>query len=78
LKPYRYSDAYEVIRLEFFLHSKYNDYFEALDKANGFFTEGWNEGIIKHIALSILTTQASVGDFSDIIKYQQYYPNLLK
>jgi Glycolipid 2-alpha-mannosyltransferase len=78
LKPYRYSGSFEVIRLEFFLHSKYNDYFEALDKANGFFTEGWHEGIIKHIALSILTTQASVGDFADIIKYQQYYPNLLK
>jgi Glycolipid 2-alpha-mannosyltransferase len=77
LAPYRYSDAYEVIRLEFFLHSKYNDYFEALDKANGFFTEGWDEGVIKHLALKVFANPASEsGDYDNIIKYDKYCPKL--
>jgi Glycolipid 2-alpha-mannosyltransferase len=75
LAPYRYSDAYEVIRLEFFLHSKYNDYFEALDKANGFFTEGWDEAVIRHLALKLFANQASVsGEYENIIKYDKYCP----
>ena len=74
LKPFRYSDSYEVIRLEFFVHSKYYDYFEALDKSLGFYTQGWDEGVIKHIGLTILTSQNSVGDFNDIVKYYKHCP----
>jgi Glycolipid 2-alpha-mannosyltransferase len=74
LKPFRYSDSYEVIRLEFFVHSKYYDYFEVLDKALGFYTQGWDEGVIKHIGLTILTSQNSVGDLNEIVKYYKHCP----
>ena len=75
LMPYRFSDSYEVIRLEFFVHSKYYDYFEVLDKSLGFYTQGWHETVVKHIALRTFANQASVsGEFDTIVKYDKYCP----
>jgi Glycolipid 2-alpha-mannosyltransferase len=74
LMPIRHLDSYEVIRSEFFLHSNYDDYFEVLDAALGFYTQEWDEGIIKHLGLALFAHPGSVGDFTSILQCHESCP----
>ena len=58
----------EVVRLEFFRNSKYMDYVNAVDKANGFYTSGWEDGLIKSVGLALTANPSTVGDFASFIK----------
>jgi Glycolipid 2-alpha-mannosyltransferase len=74
LMPIRHIDSHEVIRSEFFLHSNYDDYFEVLDAALGFYTQEWDEGIMKHLGLALFAHPDSVGDFTSILQCHESCP----
>jgi Glycolipid 2-alpha-mannosyltransferase len=71
LMPHRFPDNYEIMRIEFFQHGRYYDYFEALDKELGFFNHGWDQGVIRHTGLRLFTPPALIKDFSDMISCEK-------
>jgi hypothetical protein len=71
LMPYRNPDNYEIMRIEFFQHGQYYDYYEALDKELGFFNHGWDAGVIRHTGLRLFTPPALVTDFNDMINCEK-------
>ena len=71
LMPNRFPDNYEMMRVEFFQHGHYYEYFEALDKELGFFNHGWDQGVIRQTGLKLFTAPNVINDFSDIINCQK-------
>jgi mannosyltransferase len=57
---------FEIGSLDFFRSKKYQDYFEYLDKAGGFFYERWGDAPVHSIALAMMTDKSRIHWFKDI------------
>ena len=68
LAPNQFVTNVEVVRLEFFRNSRYMDYVNIVDESNGFYTQGWEDGLIRSVGLALTTIPTTVGDFSSFIE----------
>lgn len=57
---------FEIGRLDFFRSKQYQQYFEYLDKAGGFFYERWGDAPVHSIALALMTDKSRIHWFKDI------------
>lgn len=68
LAPNQFLTNVEIIRVEFIRNSKYMDYVKAVEKVNGFYTQGWEDGLIRSIGLALTTNPSNVGNFASFIQ----------
>ena len=64
IRPIQYTTHFEMMRKEFFLHSPYFDFFQAVDRDLGLYTHGWTEGAIKHLGLAMFANPVSIKQFT--------------
>lgn len=57
---------FEIARLDFFRSKEYNDYFEALDKTGGFWSERWGDAPIHSLATGLFLQPEQIHYFRDI------------
>jgi alpha 1,2-mannosyltransferase len=57
---------FEIGDLRWFRSKEYNDYFDYLDKAGGFFYERWGDAPVHSIAVGLLLNQDELHYFGDI------------
>lgn len=57
---------FEIARLDFFRSKEYNDYFEALDRSQGFWNERWGDAPIHSLALGLFLEPKQLHYFRDI------------
>ncbi|KAF5097134.1 hypothetical protein D0Z03_001480 [Geotrichum reessii] len=57
---------FEIARLDFFRSKEYKAYFEALDRAGGFWTERWGDAPVHSLAAGLFLSPKEVHYFRDI------------
>ncbi|CAN6653455.1 probable mannosyltransferase Ktr5p [Trichomonascus vanleenenianus] len=57
---------FEIARLDFFRSKQYNDYFEALERAGGFWTERWGDAPVHSLAAGLFLEPSQLHYFRDI------------
>lgn len=57
---------FEIARLDFFRSKEYKAYFEALDRAGGFWTERWGDAPVHSLAAGLFLSPSEVHYFRDI------------
>jgi hypothetical protein len=58
--------------LRWFRSKEYNDYFEHLDKAGGFFYERWGDAPVHSLAVGMFLNKSEIHYFADIGKLMNY------
>lgn len=60
---------FEIGNLNFFRDTKYSEYFDHLDKSNGFYYERWGDAPVHTLGLLALANRSQIHHFSDIGYY---------
>ncbi|ODQ67815.1 glycosyl transferase [Nadsonia fulvescens var. elongata DSM 6958] len=66
---------FEIVDVKFFRSKEYQELFEHLDKAGGFFYERWGDAPVRSLALSILADREQIHWFRDIGYTHDPYSN---
>ena len=69
---------FEIARFSMFRSKNYLSYFEALDKAGGFFYERWGDAPVHSYYVTVMMKKSQVRLFSDIAYKHQYTSNFIK
>uniref|UniRef100_A0A060THB0 ARAD1D37400p n=1 Tax=Blastobotrys adeninivorans TaxID=409370 RepID=A0A060THB0_BLAAD len=69
---------FEIGRLEFYRSQAYQDYFDYLDHAGGFFYERWGDAPVHSVALGLMLDKERIHWFRDIGYYHPPYYNCPK